>query len=155
MATKLTLQINSLEALEKLLSGDVQLEMDMRNTVVQEYAKKYIKSVAQEFVSSQNRTETEKVMKEFLKKQNYSNTSLNPDFQEKLRKHIEYEVGKIVDNKVKGIIADYEKKKWLEVSDLIMKNITSQKFHDNVSKEVDKRLQDIQMALNKSEQIIL
>ena len=63
MATKLTLQINSLEALEKLLSGDVQLEMDMRNTVVQEYAKKYIKSVAQEFVSSQNRTETEKVMK--------------------------------------------------------------------------------------------
>ena len=43
---KLTIQINNLEALERLIGGDSQLEIDIRNSVVQKFAEKHLKSVA-------------------------------------------------------------------------------------------------------------
>jgi len=42
----LTLQINSKEALERLIGGDSQTEIDIRNSVVQKFSEKYLKSVA-------------------------------------------------------------------------------------------------------------
>jgi len=44
MSTKL--QINSLEALEKLIGGDSEVEMDIRNNIVQKFAEKHLKAVA-------------------------------------------------------------------------------------------------------------
>jgi hypothetical protein len=41
------IQINSLEALERLIGGDNELEIDIRNSVVQDFSKKHLKSVAQ------------------------------------------------------------------------------------------------------------
>ena len=41
MSTKI--QINSLEALERLIGGDTELEIEVRNSIVQEFAKKYLK----------------------------------------------------------------------------------------------------------------
>ena len=43
------IQINSLEALERLIGGDSELEIDIRNSVVQEFAKKHLKALAQNF----------------------------------------------------------------------------------------------------------
>ncbi len=40
------LQINSKEALERLIGGDSQLEIELRNSIVQEFAEKYLKAVA-------------------------------------------------------------------------------------------------------------
>ncbi len=45
----LTLQINSLEALEKLIGGDSQVEIDIRNSVVQAFAEKHLKSVTKSY----------------------------------------------------------------------------------------------------------
>jgi len=42
----LTLQINSLEALEKLIGGDTQVEIDIRNNIVQAFAEKHLKALA-------------------------------------------------------------------------------------------------------------
>ena len=44
MSTKL--QINSLEALEKLIGGDSEVEMDIRNNIVQKFTEKHLKAVA-------------------------------------------------------------------------------------------------------------
>lgn len=44
--SQLTLQINSLEALERLIGGDTQVEIDIRNSVVQKFADKHLKAVA-------------------------------------------------------------------------------------------------------------
>jgi hypothetical protein len=41
----LTLQINSKEALERLIGGDSQTEIDIRNSVVQKFAEKHLKAV--------------------------------------------------------------------------------------------------------------
>lgn len=40
------LQINSLEALERLIGGDTEVELDIRNSVVQAFAKKHLKPLA-------------------------------------------------------------------------------------------------------------
>lgn len=48
MGTKI--QINSLEALERLIGNDTNLEMELRSTIVQEFSKKFLKSVASEII---------------------------------------------------------------------------------------------------------
>lgn len=42
---KLTLQINSREALERLIGGDTQTEIEIRNSVVQSFAEKHLKPI--------------------------------------------------------------------------------------------------------------
>ncbi len=44
--TKLTLQINSLEALERLIGGNSEVEIEIRSRVVQEFSKRHLKAVA-------------------------------------------------------------------------------------------------------------
>ncbi len=46
MTNKLTIQINSLEALERLIGGDSQVEIDVRNNIVQAFAEKHLKALA-------------------------------------------------------------------------------------------------------------
>lgn len=43
---KLTLQINNLEALERLIGGDSEVEVEIRNSVVQKFADKHLKALA-------------------------------------------------------------------------------------------------------------
>lgn len=43
MSTKI--QINSLEALERLIGGDTNVEIEIRNSIVQEFAKKHLKAM--------------------------------------------------------------------------------------------------------------
>jgi len=44
----LTLQINSLAALERLLGGETQLEIGLRHSVVQAFAEKHLKAIAKD-----------------------------------------------------------------------------------------------------------
>jgi len=46
MSTKI--QINSLEALERLIGGDTDLELELRNNIVQEFTKKYLKGIVEQ-----------------------------------------------------------------------------------------------------------
>jgi hypothetical protein len=42
------LQINSLEALERLIGGDTEVELEIRNNIVQAFAKKHLKAIVNE-----------------------------------------------------------------------------------------------------------
>jgi hypothetical protein len=42
------LQINSLEALERLIGGDSEVELEIRNNIVQEFTKKHLKALVNE-----------------------------------------------------------------------------------------------------------
>jgi hypothetical protein len=44
--SNLTIQINSLEALERLIGGDTAAEVDIRNSVVQKFTEKHLKALA-------------------------------------------------------------------------------------------------------------
>lgn len=43
---KLTIQINNKEALERLIGNDTEVEIDIRNSVVQKFAEKHLKPLA-------------------------------------------------------------------------------------------------------------
>ena len=43
MSTKI--QINSLDALERLIGGDTEVEIEIRNSIVQEFVKKHLKAL--------------------------------------------------------------------------------------------------------------
>jgi len=47
---KLTIQINNLEALERLIGGDTEVEIEIRNSIAQAFAKKHLKQLITEQV---------------------------------------------------------------------------------------------------------
>jgi hypothetical protein len=51
MSQPVKIQINSLEALERLIGGDSELEIEIRSSIVQEFSKKHLKSIAQSYSS--------------------------------------------------------------------------------------------------------
>lgn len=46
---KTTIQINSLKALERLIGGDTKLEIEARNSIVQDFTKKHLKGIANKY----------------------------------------------------------------------------------------------------------
>ena len=80
--SNLTLQINSLEALERLIRGDSETEVEIRNNVVQRFAEKHLKPL----INSDSATST-----------------LN-----QIRQHVESEIS----TKVSKEIATYKKSDW-------------------------------------------
>lgn len=59
MTSKLVLQINSLDALERLIGGDAEVEVELRNNIAAKFAEKHLKQLANspEVMSALTRTE--------------------------------------------------------------------------------------------------
>lgn len=62
-----TIQINSLEALERLIGKDNELEVSIRNSIVQDFSKHYLKSVANEFAKNYTQNKTKAIFDEAIK----------------------------------------------------------------------------------------
>jgi hypothetical protein len=52
MAIKI--QLNSLDSLERLIGGDSEIELSIRNNIVQEFTKKHLKSLVQDEIITKN-----------------------------------------------------------------------------------------------------
>lgn len=80
------IQINSLDALERLIGGDTEMEIDIRGTIVQEFAKKHLKGVADEaFIKNEADAIKEFVRTNMFSKVGY-NTTLAPGITDSIRK---------------------------------------------------------------------
>ena len=65
MSTKI--QINSLEALERLIGNDTELEIEIRNSVIQKFANKHLKSLAtSEVMTKASKAILEQINKDFF-----------------------------------------------------------------------------------------
>ena len=91
MAIKI--QINSLEALERLIGGDTEIELEMRNSIVMEFTQKHLKAIANEGFVKEVGLALEKEMKNqflvYVKDSSSYNTSipmLNDAVKAELRK---------------------------------------------------------------------
>lgn len=47
------IQLNSLEALERLIGGDSEVEIEIRNSIVQEFTKKHLKALVNEILAKE------------------------------------------------------------------------------------------------------
>lgn len=85
------IQINNLAALERLIGGDTELEIEVRNSVVQAFAKKHLKSVADSLVETGVvRAIQEELKKEVFKTISYSSTVINPKYEALLNSKIDF-----------------------------------------------------------------
>lgn len=133
---KLTIQINNLEALERLIGGDSDVEIDIRNSVVQKFAEKHLKAVAnsvelnksmESFRKTLNEHLTEQVVKHIGEFKTYYSggtpydLKLHPDFQRLVDANIKNAVNKMIDENVKAGIAKSTSD--LDINSLIEKRI--------------------------------
>lgn len=128
MAIKI--QINSVDALERLIGGDTETEIEIRNSVVQEFAKRHLKAVAQEQMTvALKNTLIQEIRDKFLKE---TGRGWKTDFV------LNNEVSKLIQEEVKGIINT-------ELSDVIRKTINSYNLDDRIMRLInmhEERFQD-------------
>lgn len=120
---KLTLQINSKEALERLIGGDTETEIDIRNSVVQKFAEKHLKPIANSApitdVIRQIKDQAYKHIEETCAKEiakfktSYSSSTyiydikLRPEIESAIKSKIQESIDKLISEKVNAAIEVY------------------------------------------------
>lgn len=116
----LTLQINSLEALEKLIGGDTQVEIDIRNNIVQAFAEKHLKSIAssdeiQKVLTATKLSIHEEARKECLRlfgayqsNWRYNTVSLSDDLKSQIKEAVQKEIGSFIENYMAELLSKPE-----------------------------------------------
>jgi hypothetical protein len=140
----LTLQINSLEALERLIGGDTQMEFDIRQSVVEAFCKKHLKSVTQEqSLKLVERSMIEQIKSEIFVGNNYNTLQL--PFKDQVKRYTD----SIVDFQIKSLVDEKIKLKSQELDKLIQERIDYQvrefqnfNTDEMIDKIVDKRIKE-------------
>jgi len=149
MSTKI--QINSLEALERLIGNDNELEIEIRNSVVQNFSKKYLKNIADEEILKNEVNAIKKyTSEEFFTKtrENYRDVyQFKPEVLEKIKSDINYSIriqfAEIISDLIKKRnIANKLEEELNKASDFIVNELTSSTIEDRLNKLVDKKLKE-------------
>lgn len=92
------IQINSLEALERLIGGDTEVEIDIRNSIVQKFANRHLKGVVNGLVERGliKAAETE-IKKEVFETLNWNNVRLTDKYKSVLESEISIMIGKKIE----------------------------------------------------------
>lgn len=97
MSNALVLQINSLQSLERLIGNDNEIEIGIRNSIVQEFSKKHLKCIINDYLIRKLSIDVKReVLSEILEKVNdnpYSNEIyLSESIMKKLKEKMEAEI---------------------------------------------------------------
>jgi F420-0:gamma-glutamyl ligase-like protein len=143
------IQINSREALERLIGGDSELEVELRNSVVQDFSNRHLKSIATVMVG-RIESAAQQAVKEVAEKQI---GFLNYDIGRTYFK-LKPEVKTAIENEVANLIQE-ETRKVAEAFDAegIIKKMVEDRlnavFKEQVANEVRKQLTEISNVVLK------
>jgi len=155
---KLTIQINNLEALERLIGGDSQVEIDIRNSVAQKFAEKHLKALAntneisdvlrrvREDISQQTKDLCEKEVATF--KTSYGGSITDIKLNAPIKTAIETQVRNLVDDMVRKTVDD-ALKIWV-VEGEVNKRIENRFDYytkEHINTEVRARLEKVKASL--------
>lgn len=156
MSTKI--QINSLEALERLIGNDTELEIQVRNTIVQEFAKKHLKAIANE-TSFQNEITVfkQKLQNEFDKRMEESIASvkryyyggieavtLHPEIKSAIDRQVREKVDGQISEAVECNIKHWEQD--AKIDERVQKRMDYY-VTQHINQEVKKRLEELAKKL--------
>jgi len=103
------IQIASLAALERLLGNDTELEIDIRNSVVQAFATKHLKAVVNTDtmakVTSMVKKEINEKFLENVKLGSGSYYKLTPDLIEKINAGITNQIVKLINERIDSLLS--------------------------------------------------
>lgn len=145
------IQINSLEALERLIGNDNELEIDIRQNVVDAFTKKHLKTIANdELMIRAKNAVTNTISEEFMDKVIFNHRPTDvfkkdivDDFKRRLRTEANMTLIDIVDEVIESTKA-YERVK--ETVESAVLNITDKIIYAsseaNINRLVDKKLKE-------------
>jgi len=146
-----TIQINSLEALERLIGGETELEISIRNSVVQNFVKKHLKAIADEHIVAHAENEIKKLVNDTIIEKVGSTYSSGTRLKEDVRKMITDQIN----HETKTVIRDMVSKTVIECStieriniliedqaELIINSITGENLAIRLDKMVNQKLKE-------------
>ncbi len=140
MATKI--QINSLDALERLIGGDTELEFEIRRNVVEDFAKKHLRSLVDTELMKATENSIKTNMRDNCLTRVSSYTSdgykLNSEFEKIVRERISTEANYVIDNQVREKIKSlgFTDKIDSMINDISL-TITNSLTEDAINKRID------------------
>lgn len=151
MSTKI--QINSLEALERLIGNDNELEIEIRNSIVAEFAKKHLKSLATtDLVSNAAAAVQNEIKEEFFETVKTSHWGsgtviFKKEILNELKESLKAEARVILNQVVSEAIEEtktYEtvQTRLSEASNWIINQLASEKLEAKLDRMVDARLKE-------------
>lgn len=155
---KLTIQINNLEALERLIGGDSEVEVDIRNSVVQKFAEKHLKPLAnsapitstlnaiKEEISRQIKDKCEKEIATF--KNDWYGRISEVKLNQSIKSEIDSQVRNVVDTTVRNAV-DEALKTWS--NDAELKTRVEKRFEyyttEMINTEIKSRIEKLKAKL--------
>lgn len=144
MSNPVKIQINSLEALQRLIGGDSHLEIEIRNSIVQEFSKKYLKAVA----NSNGVQYAERLIKDMIKdhKNIHGNSyGIKPELAKLIQESVRSRIYDVIRETIKEYLdsstlkADIERIKSSQL-DRLEESINTRGLDNIVNQEIRKRL---------------
>lgn len=146
MAIKI--QINSLEALERLIGGDNEIELELRQSVVESFAHKHLKALASDGVMKKaEKAISDAVVSEiFIKSKTYPyETYLNEEYRERISKSVKGQFEVSVKTQINELVKVSELMKIIDsrlsiAAEQIENELSSKSLNERLEKMVDARL---------------
>lgn len=151
---KLTIQINNLEALERLIGGNSEVEIEVRNSVIQKFSEKHLKPLANcEPITSTLKTIAEAIKIQVIEKcskeiatfqQSWSGGINDIKLRPEIMSEIDRQVRVLTDKNIQDAV-DKSVKFW--VNDAELKERINKKFEyyttDHINNEIKKRIEKL------------
>ena len=148
-----TIQINSVEALERLIGNDTELEIQLRNSVVQEFTNRHLKKLATlDLMNNASQAVQQELKDHFfteIKNSSYYSPTLafKPEILAKLKNSLKDSAEEDLKKLVSQVIDEtnsYEtvKKQLEETTDWIIKQLGPEKLAKMIDRLVDARIKD-------------
>lgn len=144
------IQINSLDALERLIGGDNELEIDIRQSVVESFTKKHLKAIAKtDIISAASQAVSKEIRSEFFEIVNpgkYNESHMfSPTILKQLKEELHTAARSELYDLVKDVLATYKideviKERLVSSANYITDDLTSATLERRLNKMVDDRL---------------
>lgn len=141
------IQLNSLEALEKLISGDEKLEFEIKNSVIQSFVTKHLKGIANEETVKNAEIAIRKELDSTFFTRSYSNYTLKQEYASEIRKNVDWKIREVAieyANSESGIekLRTEIHNKLQSISRSIEEEFASQEIERRLNLMVEKRIKE-------------
>lgn len=148
------IQINSLEALERLIGGDTELEIEIRQSVVENFSKKHLGKLANEEMmkktSSAIINEIHKTFFDTIKGSGWSSPDriiFKQEYLDKLRVDLNYEAKQTLNKVVAQAIETMNNKETIDTAltratEYIVSTLTEANLNARLNRMVDAKLKE-------------
>lgn len=148
-----TIQINSLQALERLIGNDNNVEIQLRNSIVQEFVKKHLKHIANDdLITNTKKAVTSEITAQFfdeIKTNSFWNNKIvfKPGILDEVKKELQIKAREELSELISQIVEEQKvydtiKEKLNSTTTWIVEQLASERLEARLERMVDQRLKE-------------